>query len=155
MARACMENHPSQIAQNADALIGLGAGLTPSGDDFLGGMLFCIKALRNAYPDLNFFDPAIPLENYGLRTHLISFTLLKDLACGYAIAPLHHIINGILKGESSEYIYPFVSQLTQLGHSTGWDLLTGLFTGLLTIHQNRDSASLFRTTRNVEAWKGI
>lgn len=151
MARACMENHPSQIAQNADALIGLGAGLTPSGDDFLGGLLFCIKSLRTAFPDSNFFDPAISVKNHGLRTHLISFTLLKDLASGHAIAPLHHIINGILSGESPERIYPFVSQLTQLGHSTGWDLLTGLFTGLLTIHQNSDSVLLFRTTQNIKA----
>lgn len=154
MARACLENHRSQITQNADALIGLGAGLTPSGDDFLGGMLFCIKSLRTVFPNSNFFDPEISVKNLGLRTHLISFTLLKDLAGGHAIAPLHHIINGVLSGESPERIYPFVSQLTQIGHSTGWDLLTGFFTGLLTIHRNSDSAFLFRTTRNIKAWKG-
>jgi hypothetical protein len=136
IARACLQHTASQIHQSADALIGLGTGLTPSGDDFLGGFLFCIKILQDAYPGMNFIDVAIPIESYGSRTHLISFTLLQDLAIGHAIAPLHQIINGLLSGVSFESIYTDVSQLTAVGHSTGWDLLAGLLTGLLIVFQN-------------------
>jgi len=143
MARGCLENQPSRFSQNADALIGLGAGLTPSGDDFVGGLLFCIDNLQTIYPELNLFNPLL-LESYRSRTHPISFTLLQDLANGHAIAPLHHIINGILGGESFEMIQPSILQLTQVGHSTGWDMLAGLFTGLLMIHPNAQLNSYFQ-----------
>jgi hypothetical protein len=115
----------------ADALVGLGAGLTPSGDDFLGGLLFGASALRTGYPGSRLVDVDIPVETYRARTHPISFTLLGDHAGGHAIAPLHSIVNGILAGASIESIRPAVSQLVRVGHSTGWDTLAGLFAGLL------------------------
>lgn len=134
MARACLHHQPSRLPEIADKLIGLGTGLTPSGDDFLGGMSFAVHHLQAAYPDSDFTAYTIPIESYRSRTHSISFTLLKDHASGHAIEPLHQIINGILSGESFESISPSVSQLTQIGHSTGWDLLTGLLVGLLTVN---------------------
>ena len=151
MARACLENQASRIPSIANSLIGLGAGLTPSGDDFLGGMLFALKMLRTSYPTLPFDDFEIPVDMYRSRTHLISFTLLKDLTDGHAIAPLHSIINWLLSGESLENISPFVAQLTQVGHSTGWDLLAGLLTGLLVTYQSNDFNSSFQTIQHLEA----
>ena len=114
-----------------DALVGLGAGLTPSGDDFLGGLLFGASSLRTGYPGSRFPDAGVSVESYRARTHPISFTLLGDHAGGHAIAPLHSIVNGILTGPSIECIRPAVRQLVQVGHSTGWDMLAGLFAGLL------------------------
>jgi hypothetical protein len=151
MACACLEHQSSRIASNADALIGLGAGLTPSGDDFLGGILFAMKILQVSYPDSLFTNFAIPTEPYRPRTHLISFTLLKDLANGHAIAPLHFIINGLLSGESLESIYPFVLELTRLGHSTGWDMLTGLLVGLLTAYRSNYFIPSFQMTQTMQA----
>jgi len=151
MARACLNHQPLRILLNAEALIGLGAGLTPSGDDFLGGMLFALKILRTSYPALSFADFEIPIDSYRSRTHLISFTLLNDLKDGHAIAPLHSILNGLLSGESPENISPFVSQLTQVGHSTGWDLLAGLLTGMLVTYQSNDFISSFQAIQHLEA----
>ena len=133
MARACLDHQSSRIQFLADKLVGLGNGLTPSGDDFLGGMFFALNQLHAAYPESDFADYAIPLELYRSRTHLISYTLLSDLATGHAVAPLHDIINGLLGGEPFENIDYSVSQLTNIGHSTGWDLLTGLLVGLLPV----------------------
>ncbi|MBM3179223.1 MAG: DUF2877 domain-containing protein [Chloroflexi bacterium] len=130
-ARVCLEHQPSRLPELADKIIGLGAGLTPSGDDFLGGLSFAIHHLQNAYPALDFTNYRIPIESYRSRTHPISFALLKDHASGHAIEPLHYILNGILISESFENISPSVSQLTRIGHSTGWDLLTGMLAGLL------------------------
>ena len=134
MARACLEHDPSRISRDADQLIGLGTGLTPSGDDFLGGLSFAVTILQTAYPHSRLIRHTLPVEAYRSRTHVISFALLQDLASGQAIAPLHHIVNGLLTGQSFESIYPFTSRLTQIGHSTGWDLLTGLLTGLLSTY---------------------
>jgi len=151
MSQACLNQNTFQISQNADALIGLGSGLTPSGDDFLGGMLFAMKVLQAAYPNLNSFNNIIPIESYRSRTHLISFTLLKDLANGHAIAPLHQIINGLLGGKSLESIYPSFLQLIQVGHSTGWDLLAGLLAGLLTTCRRNYLAYSFQSIQSIEA----
>jgi len=135
MANACLDHQPSRISHNTDALIGLGAGLTPSGDDFLGGLSFCLHTLQNIYPEFSFIDPFL-LEPYRTRTHSISFTLLEDLAHGHAIAPLHQLVNDIFTGRSSEGIHRSIFQLTRVGHSTGWDMLTGFITGLLTTFPN-------------------
>ena len=143
MVRACLDHQPSRIPSIANKLIGLGTGLTPSGDDFLGGMFFAIHQLLAAYPDNGFSDYAIPLEPYRSRTHVISYTLLADLAHGYAVAPLHQFINGLLRGDSFEEIAPSVSQLTSIGHSTGWDLLAGLLVGLLAADPNHYQKDCF------------
>lgn len=131
MARACLEGRSTHIESCTGALIGLGAGLTPSGDDFLGGVFFALQILREAYSGSFHTELITPIDRYRSRTNLISYTLLSDLANGHAVAPLHSMINGILRGEPLEDILPFIDQLTRLGHSTGWDLLTGMLTGLL------------------------
>jgi hypothetical protein len=133
IARASLERRPSTLPEAADKLIGLGAGLTPSGDDFLGGFLFATHHLRAEYPRFDFTNYNLQIEAFRSRTHPISFALLKDHASGYSLEPLHQIVNGILGGESFEKISPSVLQLTQIGHSTGWDLLTGLLVGLMTV----------------------
>ncbi len=139
------------ISQNATALIGLGPGLTPSGDDFAGGLLFAIKILQTAYPNLKLVNQTIPIEKYQSRTHLISFTLLQDLANGHGVAPLHQIMTGILRGDSFDSIDPFISQLTQIGNSTGWDLLAGLLAGLLVAYQDNNFIISLPLNQSTEA----
>jgi hypothetical protein len=130
-ADAFRERDRERVTLCVDALVGFGAGLTPSGDDFLGGLLFGAKALRTAYPNSRFLDATIPAETYRARTHPISWILLDDHTKGHAIAPLHVTVNGILAGASVEDIRPAVLQLVRVGHSSGWDTLAGLFAGLL------------------------
>jgi hypothetical protein len=100
---------------------------------------------------LIFADDMPFLDAYRARTHTISFTLMNDLAEGHAIAPLHQIINGLLCGVSAERIYPFVSQLTRIGHSTGWDLLTGLLVGLLTTYRSHYFIPSLQLTKSMKA----
>lgn len=119
-----------RIALTVDALVGFGTGLTPCGDDFLGGWLFGVRTLRAAYPDLDLPDLPVFGERHRRWTNPISFTLLDDLAKGHATEPLHHIANGILSGEPLDNLRPAILQLTSIGHSTGWDTLSGLLAGL-------------------------
>lgn len=151
VAQACGEREMFHISQNATALIGLGPGLTPSGDDFAGGLLFAIKILQTAYPNLKLVNQTIPIEKYQSRTHLISFTLLQDLANGHGVAPLHQIMTGILRGDSFDSIDPFISQLTQIGNSTGWDLLAGLLAGLLVAYQDNNFIISLPLNQSTEA----
>jgi len=140
-AKACLLRDMPGLLQEADALVGLGEGLTPSGDDFLGGLLFCVNTLQRLYPGFIYLDSseqALLIESARKRTHLISFTLLKDLTDGQAVEPLHELMRSILSDPPPESIRP-ASCLTQMGHSTGWDLLTGVLTGLLLTFRSHDT----------------
>lgn len=141
IAKACLMRDMWGLFKEANALVGLGRGLTPSGDDFLGGMLFCLNTMRRLYPGSICLDSAqqtLFLNSAKHRTHLISFTLLKDLTNGHAVKPLYEFIQSILIAQPSEGIRP-AARLTQIGHSTGWDLVTGALTGLLLSFGSPDS----------------
>jgi hypothetical protein len=141
IAKACLLRDMPGLLQEANALVGLGEGLTPSGDDFLGGLLFCVNTLQRLYPGFIHVDSseqALFIESAKQRTHPISFTLLKDLTNGQAVEPLHELIHAILSDQPLESIRP-ASCLTQIGHSTGWNLLTGVLTGLLLTFRSPDS----------------
>ncbi|MCJ7723575.1 MAG: DUF2877 domain-containing protein [Anaerolineales bacterium] len=132
VAMACLTHQQAEILLKAGSLVGLGEGLTPSGDDFLGGMLYCIHHLKIVYP----FLPVPPnrvafVEGVKQRTNLISYSLLKDHAHGQALEPLVLFLTAILTARRYQDVHRSISRLTNLGHSTGWDLLTGALTGLL------------------------
>ncbi len=136
LVRACLSQNMNEAAKHAVPLIGLGSGLTPSGDDFVGGLMFALHVLENVYSDARFILPGFSVETLAPRTNLISYTLLQDFAHGHAIEPLHQIAYRLLSGESFESIYPFIFQLIDVGNSTGWDLLAGLLMGFLSLHQS-------------------
>ena len=155
IAKACLLRDMSGLLQKANALVGLGEGLTPSGDDFLGGLLFCVNTIQRLYPafmNLNYSEQALFIESAKQRTHLISFTLLKDLSNGQAVEPLHELIHSVFSDQPPESIRP-VSCLTQIGHSTGWDLLTGALTALLMTFRSPDSidSSAISPTQDIYA----
>jgi hypothetical protein len=113
-------------------LVGLGAGLTPSGDDFLGGLLFTLHNLAALFPR------EIPLDKSRLdefiadaksRTHLISWTLLRDLSHGNGIEPVHVLVNHLFSTHSTPDLLDALHNLTSIGHSTGSDLLAGILAG--------------------------
>ena len=58
VAQACLRHDMPGLLREAGALVGLGEGLTPSGDDFLGGLLFCIDTLQRLYPGHIDLDPS-------------------------------------------------------------------------------------------------
>lgn len=140
IASACLLRDMPGLLQKAGALVGLGEGLTPSGDDFLGGLLFSVNTIQRLFPGLIYLDSsaqALFIESARKRTHPISFTLLKDLAEGQAVEPLHELVGSLLSDPPAESIRT-ASCLTQIGHSTGWDLLAGALTGLLLAFRSYD-----------------
>jgi len=132
---ACRSHDPLVIPRHAAELIGRGEGLTPSGDDFLGGLLFCLHLLRTVYPMVldTSWNYSTFIQQCKPRTNLISYTFLKDHAEGHALEPLHRFANALLQSQPLNYILPFAEDLIQVGHSTGWDLLTGFLVGLTVI----------------------
>lgn len=133
IARACREQDGAALLVHAVGLVGLGEGLTPSGDDFLGGVLFSLALLRQAGVRLPGCSPravASFLERSRRRTNRISFALLRDHAAGHACEPADSLALALLGKGSPETTHRAASELIRMGHSTGWDLLTGVWTAL-------------------------
>lgn len=144
IVQACNANDYPRILRTAENLIGLGEGLTPSGDDFIGGLLFSSFTLQEIYTQYQGFtqsDVDYILDNSRNRTNLISNTMLKDLAAGHASDTLHRFINAIVTDKHLESTYSFGLELVRIGHTTGWDLLTGVWTGMLLIIGSRADLS--------------
>jgi hypothetical protein len=102
-------------------LIGLGPGLTPSGDDFLGGALLALARL-----DLCSSRDALwnSLRAHLDRTNDISAAHLRSAASGYAASALHEAIDATISGRT-DLIAPALAAVSSIGHSSGRDAFAG------------------------------
>jgi hypothetical protein len=132
LARACARDDAAAAVDAAGDLLGLGDGLTPSGDDFVGAALFARALLvRAGLADAAGWRAAAAAvrEAATARTHPISAALLGDLADGRSWAPLHDLVGALAAGDAAA-AGAAARQLVALGHASGWDLLAGLGAGL-------------------------
>ena len=101
-------------------LLGLGSGLTPSGDDLLCGALVALHAIGQveAADDLG----AAITAAAGLATSPLSAAFLRAAAEGQSSEPLHEIIIALLENRS---IARPLDAVARIGHTSGWDALAG------------------------------
>ncbi|MCH2676439.1 MAG: DUF2877 domain-containing protein [Dehalococcoidia bacterium] len=136
----CRRGDLSGTLMMAENLIGLGHGLTPSGDDFVGGLVFMYRQIEAAYPTSGLWEggdvPAL-LKSSKRMTSRISHTLLADLVEGQSHAPLHDLANDLFSDSRTFAAEDHVRSVSSIGHSSGWDMLTGMLAGLLPV-TNRD-----------------
>jgi hypothetical protein len=136
ITKACLNKEIVQVAQIGRELIGLGPGLTPSGDDFMGGLLFVFHWLKRIFPEDFFWDdqPILNLIDWSFsRTNPISHAILRDLSSGHGPEPLHDILNFLLCGGDQEKMALDIDRLCGVGHSSGSDIIAGLLTGMLMV----------------------
>jgi hypothetical protein len=133
LMQAFNRNDGELYIQHVKSLIGLGEGLTPSGDDFLGGFFYSMHLLQNH----SFQTVKMPISTYSdfiLRmkplTNLLSFTIFVDHIAGHSVEPLHQLAGGILTGALADELIFHAKRLISLGHSSGWDILAGFVTGM-------------------------
>jgi hypothetical protein len=132
LARACADAEPPRATEAALELLGRGGGLTPSGDDFVGGALFARAWLASE----GIVDPVawrgvadIVVAAAAARTHPISAALLGDLTWGAGWAPLHDLASALAASDHDAAMRA-ARRLVRLGHTSGWDLLAGVGAGL-------------------------
>jgi len=106
----------------AASLLGLGPGLTPSGDDFLGGAMIALHALGRGAVAARLAGWVLPLAT--ARTGAISAAHLACAAAGEASAALHDLLAALLTPGAAG-LAETVEALAALGHSSGWDMLAG------------------------------
>ncbi|MGQ0655145.1 MAG: oxamate carbamoyltransferase subunit AllH family protein [Betaproteobacteria bacterium] len=106
-----LEGH--SLAQEAELLIGLGPGLTPSGDDYFGGVLVALHAMGRSSQAQSLWRWLEP--RLAARTSAISAAHLAAAAAGQAHEALHDVLDGNLD----------FKRLDEVGHTSGWDALAG------------------------------
>lgn len=148
LTRACASNDVTLFAQSATRLLGAGSGLTPSGDDFVGGALFARRgtgadaAWRQAAQDI--------VARAQQRTHVISAALLADLAAGHSYAALHSLAAAVADADETAATR-HASALVRIGASSGWDMLAGFIAGLCGTLNLHTAASPARAPATAQA----
>jgi hypothetical protein len=130
LAAACAGDDPVRAARAAVTLLGLGLGLTPSGDDLVGGAFFARAMLTaTGAPGTGWRQAAETVRETASRsTHPISAALLGDLLAGEGWAPLHDLGHALASDDEAAATAA-ARRLVRLGHSSGWDLLAGFVAG--------------------------
>jgi hypothetical protein len=127
----------SAVAGAAD-LAGLGMGLTPSGDDFIIGVmhaLWCTSPLQEA----STFCTAL-LNAITPRTNRLSASYLARSACGEAGEAWHLLIQAMAQGDARALSAP-VKSLIGLGHTSGQDALSGFVLSMRQLLGPRDTSN--------------
>jgi hypothetical protein len=109
-------------ADQIGPLIGLGPGLTPSGDDYLGGILIALSLIGQTCLRDQLWQILEPLLAH--RTGDISRAHLAAAAGGLGNAALHDVLHAILAGRTDAISFA-VASISALGHTSGWDTLAG------------------------------
>jgi hypothetical protein len=103
-------------------LLGLGPGLTPSGDDFIAGMMIAFHGIGEIVTAELIWQATTPQA--GISTNPISYAHLQSASTGYGSAALHNAIAMIVSGRTVE-IQSAIIRVAAIGHTSGWDALAG------------------------------
>ena len=111
-------------ASDAVGLLGLGPGLTPSGDDFLAGALAALDCIgeRDAHAAL----ARAVLAALPGATSPLSACLLRAAAAGHIGEAIHRAVSSAMAGD----VDAAIAAVETIGHSSGWDMLAGVATAL-------------------------
>jgi Protein of unknown function (DUF2877) len=128
---------PSIASREAvQGLIGLGPGLTPSGDDFLVGALAVLDAIdeRKAHAAMaRMIVGVLPV-----LTAPISASFLRAAAAAHVGENLHQIVSLVVTGD----VDAAIAVAAEIGHSSGWDMMAGIVTTLRAAARQRRVASI-------------
>ncbi len=112
------------------SLVGLGRGLTPSGDDFIAGFFMALYSLGFDKKAMNLYVSLLPYIN--ANTGIISASLLCCTMQGHGNEFLHEAIMQILLGSPLTALV----HIQNMGHSSGWDMLSGILLVFQIVAQN-------------------
>ena len=136
MTRACRDGDVMRAAHIGRALVGLGVGLTPAGDDFIGGMLFATRHLKTAYPGMIAWEQKSIDDLLAWardKTNAPSYAILCDHAHGHGVDALHDLLATLLRGAELDESILQVRRVITIGSTSGWDMLAGWLVGMLSI----------------------
>ncbi len=139
---AAAEQHDSRSAKDAaQNMIGLGPGVTPSGDDVLIGFLAGLHSTAgNEKERLAFIQTfGESLLLLSEETNEISRTYLYHAIHGQFSSSMIALLDAIHKGDEPRLVLAS-KETMRVGHSSGMDSVTGLLIGLAVWNQKSPSS---------------
>jgi hypothetical protein len=126
----------NKAVSDLKSLIGLGPGLTPSGDDFIVGYLAGLWSTAGTEQSKRSFLLLIGnwLFNSLKGTNEISRTYIRYAMEGEVSEPLAVLARRIAKGENMNGIKESTEEAFQVGSTSGTDGVLGLLLGILAWH---------------------
>ena len=125
-------------AEEASHLIGMGPGLTPSGDDFLCGFLGTLSLvspfLGDQRKDIDDLSRMV-ISSINGRTNPISHEYLKHYARGKPSGSTSRMIQSLLDGTESSLVES-IKNVCRVGHSSGTDIALGVLTAFSTLYRS-------------------
>ncbi len=128
LARATETNDAGAVVSALSALVGLGTGLTPAGDDFIVGYLAALWSRSCRKPGIAalLHALAVPVGQLSLHTNAISRQMLLDALQGHFAERLIEVVRCVCDGGE---IAGAAMRALEVGHSSGADVLCGLLFG--------------------------
>ena len=126
LQNSLQEGKPTAIAESMQAILGMGAGLTPSGDDVVTGCLLTLTRWGHALaPGLNIRALAQDVCQGAYRkTTTLSANLIECASQGQADERLILALDGLVAGRPD--IGAIVACLRDWGSTSGGDTLLGM-----------------------------
>lgn len=115
--------------ENIVALIGVGSGLTPSGDDFICGILAAMSSSKTLC-NSNLHNGLRRAVNSNLeRTNAISAAFLRCAADSEFSLPVIELLRDVAEIKSCDYVFikNHLKSFLEIGHSSGIDTLSGMY----------------------------
>lgn len=109
-------------------LVGLGIGLTPSGDDVLVGMAIVLAMPGGPAAD-DFGMLASAIRQHAVRTNDISRAALLQAANGRGRASVLELLAAVASDDPSA-VWSAAAPVLAIGHSSGADIATGMLRAL-------------------------
>jgi len=133
---ALSTNHQKNIKDATLALLGLGPGLTPSGDDYVTGLLLSLAAVSDYLPDnLKLALEYLRLVVKGFAaeyTNRISLQMLLFAVEGLGSELMDKVICLLLFGvPANNSLIKAILDLIAVGASSGFDQLLGILSGAI------------------------
>lgn len=133
--RTAVLDEDAEAAQRAaDSLVGLGLGLTPTGDDVLTGASFVASHLGGR---LDLVHRAVARVVDSGATNDISMTAMRCAMRGRAVQPIEDLYSWLC-GSNTHNLNRLVADVQAIGHTSGADLALGLLTAVRLHHESQE-----------------
>ncbi|WP_316568818.1 DUF2877 domain-containing protein [Neobacillus sp. YIM B06451] len=128
LCEAILKKDISKATASAIRLIGLGSGLTPSGDDFLVGLFTVLNIPNSPIFEYRRLADQVVRDATSL-TNDISFMALKKASKGHVRESMNHLVKSIFTGGDEEFILS-LNKVLSIGSTSGTDIALGIYYGL-------------------------
>jgi hypothetical protein len=126
--QALADDDSARLREEAHSLVGLGPGLTPSGDDFLAGLAL-VSATPGTPAAVHHAALREVVKAARARTNLISHAAMDHAVNGRSRQRIHRLLHALAAGEPHD-IEAAARAVLAIGKTSGTDIVLGMQAGL-------------------------